>query len=62
MNSKSELKAETRKCRNKNCKTPIFMEWAHSRNQLCSFCRWDMEKKLAKIQGRKPDYRNITGE
>lgn len=35
--------------------TSESMQWADSRNRLCSFCRNDMELKLAKKQNRKPN-------
>jgi len=43
-------------CKNKKCSMPKSqsMKFEDDRNRLCSFCRWEMEKKLAKLQGREP--------
>jgi hypothetical protein len=61
LKGESSMEQQTRqvisiKCNNKKCPMPKseFMKFVDDRNKLCSFCRYELEKKLAKLQNREP--------
>lgn len=56
MAQQDQIKVISMTCSNKKCPLPNaeFLQRADSKNKYCSFCRWKIEKKLVKFQGREP--------